>query len=131
MPKVLLIDDDEVLRGVIKLSLTAFGFDVTDASDGRAGVNLAKTMPFDVVVTDLIMPGQEGIETIGILRRERPHLPVIAMSGGLPNSPLYLDIAAKIGARKVLGKPFPMADLRAAIVEVLHLPEGASDSRQL
>jgi DNA-binding response OmpR family regulator len=119
MIRVLLIDDDETLRGVIKMSLNSFGFDVTEAGDGRVGVNLAKSTPFDVVVTDLIMPGQEGIETITILRRELPHLPVIAMSGGLPNSALYLEIAAKIGARRVLGKPFAMADLRTAITEIV------------
>lgn len=124
MRRVLLIDDDDVLRGVIKLSLTAFGFQVTEASDGRAGVNLAKTTPFDVVVTDLIMPGQEGIETIGILRRDLPHLPVIAMSGGLANSPLYLEIAGKVGALKVLEKPFQMTDLREAILQVAQPAEG-------
>jgi DNA-binding response OmpR family regulator len=123
MTRVLLIDDDEALRAVIKMSLVASGFEVVEAGDGRAGVSLAKSKPFDVVVTDLIMPGQEGIETITILRRELPQLPIIAMSGGLPNSALYLEIAAKIGARRVLGKPFAMADLRTAITEVVAGPK--------
>lgn len=119
MARILLIDDDNALRGVIALTLTHAGHEVIQALDGRQGIDLSRVCPFDIVVTDLIMPHQEGMETIGILRREQPHLPIIAISGGLPNSELYLQIAEKIGARQVLAKPFAMSVLQAAIAEVL------------
>jgi DNA-binding response OmpR family regulator len=118
MPRILLIDDDATLRKVMAMAMTLHGHVVVQAGDGREGVKLARSEPFDVVITDLIMPGQEGIETIGILRREFPPLPIIAISGGLPNSKLYLDIAHKIGAQRVLAKPFAMADLQSAICAV-------------
>lgn len=119
MLRILLIDDDDTLRHVIAMALSSYGYEVVEAAEGGEGVNLARSAPFDVVVTDLIMPGQEGIETITILRREFPVLPIIAISGGLPNSKLYLEIAKKIGARRILAKPFSIADLRSAIAAVL------------
>lgn len=119
MPRILLIDDDDTLRGVIAMSLTHAGYKVIQARDGRQGVELTRVAAFDIVITDLVMPHQEGMETISILRKEQPHLPIIAISGGLPNSQLYLEVAEKIGARQVLGKPFPVAALVAAVREVL------------
>jgi DNA-binding response OmpR family regulator len=119
MSRILLIDDDNALRGVIALSLAHAGHEVIQALDGRQGVDLARVASFDVVVTDLIMPHQEGMETISILRKEQPHLPIIAISGGLPNSELYLQIAEKIGAKQVLAKPFAMTTLLTAIGELL------------
>ena len=122
MARILLIDDDEALRGVIALSLANAGHDVIQALDGRQGVELSRVSSFDIVVTDLVMPQQEGMETIAILRREQPNLPIIAISGGLPNSDLYLEIAGKIGARRVLQKPFAVSALIAIISEVLAPP---------
>ena len=89
------------------------------ASDGRKGVEIARNNTIDMVVTDLVMPVQEGVETIITLHRERPKLPIIAMSGGLSNSKLYLEIAGKIGARRMLPKPFAPKTLVALIQEVL------------
>lgn len=119
MSRILLIDDDEALREVLAMSLTSDGHEVVSASDGREGVELLQQGQFDLVITDLIMPGQEGIETITILRQDYPTLPVIAISGGLPNSELYLQIAQKIGAKRILAKPFALSDMRSAIIEVL------------
>lgn len=119
MPRILLIDDDDTLRGLIAMSLVSEGHEVVEAANGREGVALARAQSFEVVITDLIMPDQEGIETIGILRKEQPGVPVIAISGGLPNSQFYLQIAQKIGAQRVLGKPFALLELQNAIREVL------------
>lgn len=116
---VLVIDDDDLVRGLIVHALGAAGYAVIEASDGLKGVELARTQPVDLVVTDLVMPGQEGVETILTLRRERPRLPIIAISGGVTNSKLYLDIAAKIGAKRVLPKPFAPRELIALIQQVL------------
>jgi DNA-binding response OmpR family regulator len=119
MPRILLIDDDELLRGVLSKTLGHAGHTVIQAADGQQGVELARASIFDLVITDLVMPVQEGVETILVLRREQPKLPVIAISGGLSNSKLYLDIAAKIGAKRILPKPFTPQDLLRQIEEVL------------
>lgn len=119
MAQILLIDDDDLLRSVLAKALGHAGHTVIQAADGQQGVELARATSLDLVITDLIMPVQEGVETIMVLRRERPTLPVIAISGGLSNSKLYLEIAAKVGARRVLPKPFTPQELTAAIDEVL------------
>jgi DNA-binding response OmpR family regulator len=119
MATVLLIDDDEMLRTVLAIALDAAGHVVLQAEDGQKGLEAVRTNSIDIVITDLIMPVQEGVETIMTLRRERPKLPVVAISGGASNSKLYLDIAGKIGAKRMLGKPFAPRQLVALIEEVL------------
>jgi DNA-binding response OmpR family regulator len=119
MARILLIDDDDPLRSVIAQNLVIAGHTVVQAADGRQGVDLFHTTPIDLVLTDLVMPGKEGVETIIELHRERPELPIIAMSGGMPRSAMYLDIAAKLGARRALAKPFTPETLLKAIDDVL------------
>jgi DNA-binding response OmpR family regulator len=119
MARILLIDDDDLLRGVLAKALTHAGHEILQASDGKMGVEISRVTTVDLVITDLVMPVQEGVETIVVLRREQPKLPVIAMSGGATNSKVYLDIAGKIGARRVLSKPFTPKELVQSIDEVL------------
>jgi DNA-binding response OmpR family regulator len=119
MATILLIDDDEMLRTVLAMALDVVGHVVLQAENGQKGMELLRTTSVDIVITDLVMPVQEGVETIVKLRRERPSLPVIAISGGVPNSYLYLDLASKIGAKRILAKPFLPRQLVALIEEVL------------
>ncbi len=119
MANILLIDDDDLLRGVLAKALGHAGHVVIQAADGQQGTEIARAANVDLVITDLIMPVQEGVETIVKLRRERPQIPIIAISGGMTNSKLYLDIAARIGARRILAKPFTPQELLATISEVL------------
>lgn len=119
MPTVLVIDDDDMVRSLLVRALTGARYTVLEAADGQAGLSLARSNTVDLVVTDLVMPVQEGMETIMTLRRERPRLPVIAISGGVTNSRLYLDIAGKIGARRILPKPFTPKELIQLIEAVL------------
>jgi len=119
MPRILLIDDDDLLRGVLAKALTHAGHTVLQAGDGQQGVDVARATEVDLVITDLVMPVKEGVETILLLKRERPQLPVIAISGGVSNSPLYLDIASRMGARRVLAKPFMPQELIQTIEQVL------------
>jgi DNA-binding response OmpR family regulator len=119
MATILLIDDDEPLRGALHQSLANAGHKVLEASDGLQGCELARSMTVDIVITDIVMPVQEGVETILTLRRERPRLPIIAMSGGVTNSKLYLEIAGKIGAKRMLPKPFTPRALIALVEQVL------------
>lgn len=119
MPTVLVIDDDDMVRSLIVRALTGARYTVIEAADGQAGLSLARANSVDLVVTDLVMPVQEGVETIMTLRRERPRLPIIAISGGVTNSRLYLDIAGRIGARRILAKPFTPKELIQLIEQVL------------
>lgn len=127
MARILLIDDDDMLRNVVAKSLTHAGHSVIQAADGQQGVDIARVTPLDVVITDLVMPVQEGVETILVLKRERPRLPVIAISGGVSNAELYLEIASKIGAKRILPKPFTPQELLRQIDEVLR-ETGSSDT---
>ncbi|MEO5960283.1 MAG: response regulator [Opitutaceae bacterium] len=119
MARILVIDDDDLLRGVLAKALSLRGHTITEAADGKEGVERARITELDLVITDLVMPVQEGLETIVTLRREQPELPVIAMSGGATNSKLYLEIAGKIGARRILPKPFTPKRLVELIDEIL------------
>lgn len=119
MARILIIDDDDALRGIIVKSLTFAGHQVTHTNNGRKGVELFRANPTDLVITDMVMPEQEGMETIKILHREYPKLRIIAMSGGLDGSPLYLDLTRRLGAACTLTKPFTLQQLKEAVTLVL------------
>ena len=127
MARILIIDDDDTLRGIITKSLTHAGHTITQANNGRKGVAMFKANPTDLVITDLVMPEQEGMETIKILHQHYPSLPIIAMSGGLDGSPLYLDLTRRLGAMITLTKPFTLQQLKVAIDEIFarHPPPAA------
>lgn len=118
MARILIIDDDDTLRGIIVKSLTHAGHEVVHTNNGRKGVELFRSNPTDLVVTDMVMPEQEGMETIKILHQSFPTLPIIAMSGGLDGSPLYLDLTRRLGAMITLTKPFTLQQLKVAIDEI-------------
>ena len=99
MSQIILVDDDEAVRVIVRLALVRFGHEVREAVDGREAMKLCAESPPDLIVTDLIMPGQEGIETIGLVRRRFPNVRIIAMSGGGRVSATdYLQTALAIGA---------------------------------
>jgi len=120
MIKILVIEDDSSFRNVLVQMLEKVGFEVSQAENGNQAIkNCEKEIP-DLVLTDIIMPDKEGLETIQELLGICPDLKIIAMSGGGrfgPNS--YLPLAEKLGARKALQKPFMREELLAAINEVL------------
>lgn len=116
MARILLIEDDDSLRKMLRLTLTKMGHAVAEARNGKEGMALHQSAPADLVLTDLIMPEMEGLETIMKLRRTQPELKIIAMSGGgRGNAISYLQIAKRMGAARVLEKPFTEKDLAAAI----------------
>jgi CheY-like chemotaxis protein len=122
MASILLIEDDEPLRKVLAITLAKAGHTVVQAGDGDEGLHQFHQAPPDLVITDIVMPGKEGIETIMALRQEAPKLPIIAISGAANYSPIYLGMAAKLGAQRILSKPFTGADLLRAINEMLPAP---------
>jgi CheY-like chemotaxis protein len=119
MPRILLIDDEVSFRDVLKVSLEQMGHSVVAAKDGREGVECYTGGSFDVVITDLIMPDKEGIETIIDIRKLNPEVKIIAMSGGgRVTSVDYLKIARQVGANQILTKPFSYDDIQAAIEQL-------------
>lgn len=120
MSKILLADDEDVFATMLQRSLTLFGHEVIRARDGREALRIYDPALVELVITDLIMPDMEGVELIIALRKLRPDVKVIAMSGGGRNHPqAYLQIAEKIGALRTLAKPFPITALVAAVEECL------------
>jgi CheY-like chemotaxis protein len=107
MARILLVEDDEQLRTMLKLLLTSFGYEVWEAPDGRRVCDMHQQQRFDLVITDLVMPDREGLEVIMGLRRTDQNVPIIAMSGmGQGRAQEYLGIALKLGAQLTLSKPF-------------------------
>ncbi len=123
MPRILLIDDDEAFRNMLHKTLECAGYEVEDAVNGSHGLKLFRQRPPDLVITDLVMPDKEGLETIMELRREAPTLKLIAISGGGRMNPtLNLTMAEKFGARKTLAKPFSHQEILDAVAELLKDP---------
>ena len=121
MKRILLVDDNESFRKPLGEVLRKSGYEVQTAAEGAAALRLFRQQPFDLVVTDLVMPGMEGIETIIEIRRIAPRAKIIAMSGGGRISPEdYLEMARHLGAARTLAKPFTAREFLESIAGVLN-----------
>ncbi len=114
---ILIVDDEPEIRFMTRRLLSAEGATVTEAEHGKAALeHLADGLPVDLVITDIVMPEKEGLETIMELRRKYPDVRILAMSGGgKGSSTAYLELASKMGADAIVKKPFRKAELMAAI----------------
>ena len=121
MAHILVIDDHTAVRKTIRRALELDGHQVTEAADGVEGMRRFGERPVDLVVTDILMPNREGIETIIELRRANPALPILAVSGGSTNSDRdgILASANLLGASRVLAKPFSLGELGATVSALL------------
>ncbi len=129
MQRILVIDDEPDVREFLVAALSRAGYLVTAAANGREGVHACRREEMDLVITDLVMPEKEGLETILELRREHPDLAVIAISGGPRGSNRnYLGAAELCGADRVFGKPIAPAALLAAVKDVLGTPKTSDES---
>jgi CheY-like chemotaxis protein len=117
MANILVIDDEVSMRRLLARLLKAAGHTVHEAADGQVGITLFHEVHPELVITDIVMPEMEGIETIRELRRNGRPLPILAISGGTP--PVYLRAAAGLGATAVLSKPFAAADLLSTVTALL------------
>ena len=116
--KILVIDDEEDICVMTKLLLERAGHEVVSACDGRVAIRLLTEQPFDLVITDMLMPDRDGLEVMSDLRRNHPGVRIIASSGGgRVSSESYLHIARKSGAHALLPKPFTHKELLASIEE--------------
>ncbi|HSW27855.1 MAG TPA: response regulator [Longimicrobiales bacterium] len=120
MARILLVDDHDECRRALNRALQRMGHEVTQAADGRQAVAALDGTPHDLVVTDINMPGMDGIELILAVGRRWPGVPIIAVSGGgmLPKE-LLLDNAAVLGAVTTLPKPVDLGELHAAVDRAL------------
>jgi len=120
MAKVLVIDDDPSFRRMIRMILTRMHHDVVEAQDGNEGVAKFKSEGPDLVISDIVMPDKEGIQTILEIRALAPEAKIIAMSGGgVSVGTGYLTAALKLGADLTLSKPFRPAELTAMVEQLL------------
>lgn len=121
MRSVLIIDDEAPIRKVLRKALEMEGYKVMDAADGSEGIDLYRKHPTDLVLTDILMPEKEGLETIMAFRRDFPEVTIFAMSGGgLINSDSCLGMAKSFGAARVYTKPLKIEGLLEDIEEHLN-----------
>ena len=117
---ILIIDDTESVRALLRFALEAAGYKVTEAANGRQGLEQYRQRPTDLVITDILMPEMNGLDMLLELTREFLHAKVIAISGagGEDN---VLDVAKLLGARRTFQKPFSIPQLlRAVSYELEH-----------
>lgn len=120
MSSILVIDDDTQVLDVMSEMLRLEGYQVAVAENGQRAVEEIQAKSFDLVITDLIMPEKEGLETITDIRRHCGDLPIIAISGGGRVGPTdYLETARFIGADATLAKPFGRQELISAVSALL------------
>jgi CheY-like chemotaxis protein len=122
MARIIVIDDNDGARSTMRRTLERDGHEVLDASDGVAGLKLLAESGARLVITDIFMPGQDGIVTLRRIKKEFPGVRVIAVSGGDATGRIDLRRDAELlGAAGTLRKPFGPADLRRVVEETLAL----------
>ncbi|OIR08147.1 transcriptional regulatory protein CssR [mine drainage metagenome] len=117
---ILLVEDEKALCSLLADQLADAGYRVLKSTGGEdAAANLARE-PVHLMLTDLLMPGKDGIELIQLARKSHPELPVIAMSGGGEvHAGFYLKMARSLGARAILEKPFTTEEMLRLVAVTL------------
>jgi PAS domain S-box-containing protein len=115
--RIVVADDEAGVRSFLRLVLESAGYQVMEAPNGKLALQEARAGRVDLVITDLVMPEQEGIETIRALHRDVPGVGIIAISGAL--EPQFLEVARMLGAQAVLSKPVSAELLLVKVAEVL------------
>jgi CheY-like chemotaxis protein len=127
MARILIVDDEPDILVILDRMLRKMNHQTILAGNGKEAVQRLEENPVDLVITDLIMPESEGIETIAVIRKRWPGVKIIAMSGGGRQSPVpYLAVAATLGADATLTKPFDRANLVDALRHVLERDDPTS-----
>lgn len=120
MARILVIEDDQSYRSMLRYMIERAGHQVVDASNGVNGLAIYRDEPADLVITDIFMPHKGGLDIIRQLREVDPDVKVIAISGSALSGPEdHLEAASEMGAHRVFSKPFRRAELLAAIDDVL------------
>jgi two-component system response regulator (stage 0 sporulation protein F) len=111
---ILIIDDEEPIRALLRFALEAAGYEVTEAANGRQGLDLYRQRPTDLIIADMLMPELNGLDLLLDLTREFLHAKVIAISGAGGDQNV-LDVAKLLGARQTFQKPFSVPQLLQAV----------------
>jgi DNA-binding NtrC family response regulator len=114
MATILIIDDEEIIRVLLRSALEAEGYEVTEAANGREGLELYRQRPTNLVITDIVMPELNGLDMLLELTREFLYAKVIAISGAGEEKNV-LDVAKLLGARQTFQKPFSIPHLLDAV----------------
>jgi two-component system response regulator (stage 0 sporulation protein F) len=128
MARVLIIDDDAPTRDVLRQLLNREGYETVEACDGHEGVQCSQAASMDVIILDMLLPEQSGLEVIRKLREVDPAVPIIAISGYGYAGPLdFLRVAETCGAQRTFQKPFQLRDLLKAVRDLMEgMDEGGS-----
>ena len=122
MPGILIVEDEKDLREMLKIALTRHKFTVFEAENGKEAIIHFKPSITDLVITDLIMPDEDGLKVIIKLKELKPSIKIIAISGGGKAGPgSYLNLAKALGADAIYSKPFSINELIAKIQELLNV----------
>ncbi len=120
MQRILIIDDEPHILLMLKKMLERTGYEIDLASNGKEGLDLFTRKPSDLVITDIIMPEKEGLETIREMKRMPPELKIIAMSGGGKiSAENYLETAKIFGASRIIEKPFTQQHMEPTVNQLL------------
>ena len=120
MAKILLVDDDNQIKEVLRQMIVREGYKGVDASDSKIGMRSLREVPADLVILDLLMPEKDGLEAIIELRHDFPDVKIIAISGeGSIGAWDYLNMAKALGAQSTLYKPFSMKELLKSVQELI------------
>jgi len=132
MSSILVVDGEHQIRRLTCATLERAGYHVTEARDGKEALHLYRLAPADLVIMDILMPDQDGLETTVALRRESPDVKIIVITGGNDMIGIlnYLDVAKMLGAHSTLQKPFEMKTLLETIqAELQDRPHAAYSLR--
>jgi CheY-like chemotaxis protein len=133
MANILAIDDDSAVLATMKLLLERDGHSIVVANDSHKGLKIFETGNFDLLVVDIFMPKMDGLETVRLVHKRRPGIPIIVISGhafpsDLNSTPDFLHMATRLGAITSLRKPFKPADLLATVARCLEASTNISGS---
>lgn len=132
MKRILLVEDEDDLRGMLRMFLEKMGYAVSEARNGQECVDTFKKEAIDLIISDLMMPEKEGLETIRELKRGNPHVKIIAISGGgRSDARDNLKMAKLFGATVALSKPFAFHDLATAVKDLVGEPASGAGERAL
>ena len=113
MAKILIVEDEDEMRNAVRRTLEFNGYEVVTVSEGSGALKAIERELPDLVLTDIFMPGMEGLETIRMLSSMYPNLPIVVMTGSL--DPLFIEMSLRFGALHGLNKPFSTDELLLVI----------------
>lgn len=120
MARILVVDDEPPVRKVVRQALENSGHEVVEAEDGEVALEACRAKAVDLAITDLFMPGMDGLQLIARMNEEFPGTKIVAISGSVyERRPRFLEIAGRMESVVTLAKPFSVEELLAAVRKAL------------